>query len=84
MSADTLAGMRTDVRISVVIPALDEEATVGGVVEKCVASGADEVIVIDSDSTDRTAERAAAAGATVVNWRDVDPVSYTHLRAHET
>ena len=73
MSADTLAGMRTDVRISVVIPALDEEATVGGVVEKCVASSADEVIVIDSDSTDRTAERAAAAGATVVNWRDVDP-----------
>ena len=77
MSADTLAGMRADmrtgVRISVVIPALDEEATVGGVVEKCVASSADEVIVIDSDSTDRTAERAAAAGATVVNWRDVDP-----------
>ena len=44
-----------------------------GVVAKCLASRADEVIVIDSDSTDATAARADAAGARVVNWRDVDP-----------
>lgn len=56
-----------------VIPALNEEATVGGVVAKCAASRADEVIVIDSDSTDQTAARAADAGARVVNWREVDP-----------
>ena len=56
-----------------VIPALNEEATVAGVVAKCLASRADEVIVIDSDSTDATAARADAAGARVVNWRDVDP-----------
>ena len=60
-------------KVSVVIPALNEEATVAGVVAKCLASRADEVIVIDSDSTDATAVRADAAGARVVNWRDVDP-----------
>ena len=59
--------------VSVVIPALNEEETVGGVVEKCLASSADEVLVIDPDSTDATAARAAAAGARVVPWREVDP-----------
>ena len=59
--------------VSVVIPALNEEATVAGVVEKCLASSADEVLVIDPDSTDATAARAAAAGARVVPWREVDP-----------
>ena len=56
-----------------VIPALNEQDTVGGVVEKCLASSADEVLVIDPDSTDATAARAAAAGARVVPWREVDP-----------
>ena len=59
-------------RVSVVIPALNEQETVGGVVEKCLASSADEVLVIDPDSTDATAARAAAAGARVVPWREVD------------
>lgn len=56
-----------------VIPALNEEATVAGVVEKCLASSADEVLVIDPDSTDSTATLAAEAGARVVPWREVDP-----------
>ena len=56
-----------------VIPALNEEATVAGVVEKCLASHADEVLVIDPDSTDATATLAAEAGARVVPWREVDP-----------
>ncbi|WJY97293.1 Glucosyl-3-phosphoglycerate synthase [Corynebacterium fournieri] len=56
-----------------VIPALNEQDTVAGVVEKCRASVAEEVLVIDPDSTDRTAQRAAGAGATVVPWREVDP-----------
>ena len=59
--------------VSVVIPALNEEATVAGVVEKCLASSADEVLVIDPDSTDATATLAAEAGARVVPWREVDP-----------
>lgn len=65
--------MSASVRVSVVIPALNEEATVGAVVRACLASRADEVIVIDSDSTDSTAAVASAAGATVVNWVDAYP-----------
>lgn len=60
-------------KVSVIIPALDEEATVGNVVTQCARSCAEEVIVIDSDSTDDTAARARAAGATVVNWADIAP-----------
>lgn len=60
--------------VSVVLPALNEEDTVAGVVATVlphIASGlVKEVVVIDSDSTDRTATVAASAGATVVNWRD--------------
>lgn len=52
---------------SVIIPALDEEGRIGA----CVAAvraldPAVEVIVADGGSADRTAERAAAAGAAVV------------------
>ena len=59
--------------VSVVIPALNEEATVGDVVTQCLRSCAAEVIVIDSDSIDATAARARTAGARVVNWRDAQP-----------
>jgi glycosyltransferase involved in cell wall biosynthesis len=51
------------------IPAYDEEATVGSVVRRLptVVDGRPVVtLVIDDGSTDRTAERAAAAGAEVV------------------
>ncbi|MBT3154422.1 glucosyl-3-phosphoglycerate synthase [Streptomyces sp. CHD11] len=59
--------------VSVVLPALNEEATVGGIVSVIRrdlvlrAPLVDEVVVIDSGSTDRTSEAAAAAGATVVH-----------------
>jgi glucosyl-3-phosphoglycerate synthase len=63
-------------RISVVIPARDEEATVGGVVEAIAAAFppgglVDELVVMDSDSSDGTAEAAARAGATVYRCREV-------------
>ncbi|WP_448853447.1 glucosyl-3-phosphoglycerate synthase [Corynebacterium frankenforstense] len=58
-------------RASVVIPALNEEATVAEVVAAVRADAPLEVIVVDADSADRTAERAAAAGARVLNWREV-------------
>lgn len=65
-------------RVSVVIPALNEAATVGQVVQRCLASNAvrdgGEVLVIDSDSADGTAAVAARAGARVVNWREVSPL----------
>jgi glucosyl-3-phosphoglycerate synthase len=64
-------GTRT---VSVVLPALDEEATVGQVVASVrplVGSLVDELVVVDSGSTDRTAAVAAAAGARVVARTDV-------------
>jgi glucosyl-3-phosphoglycerate synthase len=67
--------------VSVVLPALDEERTVGQIVgairETLVERSplVDELVVIDSGSTDRTAEVAAAAGARVVH---VDTILPTH------
>lgn len=49
-----------------IIPALEEEATIGMVVRKVHAAGIDEVIVVDNGSVDATALRARAAGARVV------------------
>ena len=51
---------------SVIIPCLDEEAAIGPCVAAVLAQGVGEVIVVDGGSTDRTAERACAAGARVV------------------
>ncbi|MFE6836361.1 MULTISPECIES: glucosyl-3-phosphoglycerate synthase [unclassified Streptomyces] len=67
--------------VSVVLPALDEEATVGAIVEvirRELIEGlpfplVDELIVIDSGSTDRTAEVAAKAGARVVHRDEILP-----------
>ncbi len=53
-------------RIAVVIPALDEEAAIGVVVREISRDLVGEIIVVDNGSTDRTAEVARAAGATVI------------------
>lgn len=60
-------------RISVVIPALNEATTVATVVQHALADSPCEVLVIDADSTDDTAALAAAAGARVLNWREILP-----------
>jgi len=52
--------------VSVVIPCLDEEAAIGACVAAVRAHGVGEVIVVDGGSADRTAERAAHAGARLV------------------
>jgi glycosyltransferase involved in cell wall biosynthesis len=53
---------------SVVIPALNEEEPIAGVVRECLATNIpNEIIVVDNGSTDRTAELARAAGAKVVS-----------------
>lgn len=53
--------------VSVVITALNEGATIGGVVERTRAVCPDaEVLVVDDASTDDTAARAEAAGARVI------------------
>ncbi|OEU86717.1 glucosyl-3-phosphoglycerate synthase [Streptomyces abyssalis] len=79
---ELLAAKRaTGSRVSVVLPALNEERTIGGIVsvirhELMTASPTalvDELVVLDSGSTDRTAPVAEAAGARVVHRDDVLP-----------
>jgi glycosyltransferase involved in cell wall biosynthesis len=54
-------------KITVIIPALNEEEPIVGVVRECFQTDVPhEVIVVDNGSTDRTAERAREAGARVV------------------
>ena len=54
--------------ISVIIPALNEEEPIAAVVRACLTTGLPgEVIVVDNGSSDRTADRAQAAGAKVVS-----------------
>jgi glycosyltransferase involved in cell wall biosynthesis len=52
--------------VSVIIPCLNEEAPIAGVVREVQAQNVDEVIVVDNGSTDKTAQKAAEAGARVV------------------
>lgn len=52
--------------VTAVIPALDEEGSVGTVVSGLLAAGVDQVIVADNGSTDQTVAVATKAGALVV------------------
>ena len=56
-----------DAIVSVVIPCLNEQEPIAGVVAEVLAQGVDEVIVADNGSTDATAARAVDAGAQVVS-----------------
>lgn len=67
--------------VSVVLPALNEEQTVAAVIDTIhplLGGLVDELIVLDSGSTDETAVRATAAGARVISREEavpaVDPV----------
>ncbi|MCX6460993.1 MAG: glucosyl-3-phosphoglycerate synthase [Actinobacteria bacterium] len=77
---DTLLARKGDTTVSVVLPALNEGETVGTIVELIRASLMDddtplvnELVVLDSGSTDDTARRAESAGATVLHRDDVLP-----------
>jgi glycosyltransferase involved in cell wall biosynthesis len=52
-------------QVTAIIPCLDEEEAIGPCVAAVLGQGVGEVIVVDGGSADRTAERAAAAGARV-------------------
>jgi glucosyl-3-phosphoglycerate synthase len=73
------AKQRQGLSVSVVIPARNEERTVAGVVraiDRALVTDVplvDELVVMDSDSTDATAAVAAQAGAKVFRARDVCP-----------
>src|SRR4249919_326962 len=54
--------------VTVIIPAYNEEATIAAVVSDFRSrAGVDEVLVVDNNCRDKTAELAAAAGARVVS-----------------
>lgn len=57
-----------DISVSVVLPARNEAATIDGIVRACSSLGeelVDELVVMDGESDDDTAELAAGAGARV-------------------
>jgi glycosyltransferase involved in cell wall biosynthesis len=55
------------VRVSFLIPAYNEEATIGEVLDRIAMLGLDtQVVVVDDGSSDRTAEIAEEHGATVI------------------
>lgn len=57
-----------EARVSVVVPTLDEEATVGGAVARAHETIAGcEVLVVDGGSTDATVAAATLAGASVLH-----------------
>ncbi|MGL5909647.1 MAG: glucosyl-3-phosphoglycerate synthase [Phycicoccus sp.] len=78
-SVEALLAAKGDTRVSVVIPARDEQDTVGAVVDAVRRAWVDDVplvdelVVVDSDSVDATASRARDAGAVVHAARDVLP-----------
>lgn len=80
-TAAELAARRraADVSVSVVVPARDEEATVGDVVASLRRLGMqearliDELLVVDGGSRDGTAEAASDAGARVLRQAEILP-----------
>ena len=57
-------------RIALVIPTLNEEEAIGGVISAVPLGAVDDIIVVDSGSADCTVERARAAGARIVSLRE--------------
>ncbi|MCW2572481.1 MAG: putative glucosyl-3-phosphoglycerate synthase [Frankiales bacterium] len=78
-STAQLAGTKGAQRVAVVLPARDEQDTIGAIVrtirrELVDSAGlVDEIVVMDSRSTDGTAAAAARAGASVFEVDDVLP-----------
>jgi glucosyl-3-phosphoglycerate synthase len=74
---ERLLAAKGSTTVAVVLPALNEAATVGSIVERIRCELVvrrplvDDVLVMDSGSTDATIEVAAAAGARVVRREDV-------------
>lgn len=52
--------------ISVIIPAFNEEQSIAKVIEHISKDNVSEIVVVDNNSSDSTAEMAKAAGATVL------------------
>lgn len=75
-TVEQLVAAKGDRTVSVVLPALNEQETVGAVIDTIrplVGGLVDELIVLDSGSTDDTAVRAVAAGARVLSREQALP-----------
>lgn len=78
-SLESLVELKGATTVSLVVPARNEAATVGAVVSRLrealveTVALVDEVVVIDSDSSDATYDVASGAGAVVHRSRDVRP-----------
>ncbi|MGW0036532.1 glucosyl-3-phosphoglycerate synthase [Gordonia sp. NPDC003376] len=75
-TVDELVAAKDGRTVSVVLPALNEEETVADVIatiRPLLGTLVDELIVLDSGSTDATAERARAAGAEVISREEAVP-----------
>jgi len=74
LDLDALIAAKGERTTSVCLPARNEAATVGAIVERIAAhSLVDEVVVVDDHSRDGTGDAASAAGATVVRAAEVLP-----------
>lgn len=62
----TVANANSRPSVTVVIPAFNEEKSIAHVLRDIPRAWADEVIVVDNDSTDATAPLARASGAVVI------------------
>jgi rSAM/selenodomain-associated transferase 2 len=60
------AGLSSKPSLSVIIPAVNEAESIQRAVESAWAANVTEVLVVDGGSTDPTAERAVASGATLL------------------
>ena len=60
---DKALGGKRALRISVIVPALNEAGRIGDCIRSARISGADEVVVVDGDSADETVAMARKAGA---------------------
>ncbi len=79
-TAGRLADLKGERTVAVCLPALNEESTVGTICAEIrrtlmppAAGLVDDLLVMDDNSTDRTSEVAAAAGARIVRSAEVLP-----------
>lgn len=73
-----------DLNIAVLIPAHDEETTIGGTVRllRCQLKSRDNLIVVADNCRDKTAEEAFRAGATVTVRSDLQRIGKGYALAH--